>query len=154
MQSPENHRESNPSADLEVYKRRRIRTVMTPVQQRLLRKHYEDDAFPSSEMREEIADSLSMTTRSVQIWFQNQRQKEKQEKKTMMLASKRKFGEACGDGWDGLDILAKAATMIEKMCVQKSAGKIFYNDKNVEKCKLEIKETRIVLYNSNFIKKM
>ncbi|KAM0675739.1 hypothetical protein GVAV_000514 [Gurleya vavrai] len=99
---------------LDFKSRKRNRTILTPMQLRLLNKHYESDAFPNTDAREMIAHSLAMTQRSVQIWFQNHRQKEKQERKLVLMASKRKYGEGRNDGWDALDMLARAAEMVEK----------------------------------------
>ena len=58
--------------------KKRCRTVMTPGQSRILRKVLEQTSFPSTEMREALAKSLGMKPRTVQIWFQNQRQKSRQ----------------------------------------------------------------------------
>ena len=58
-------------------KEKRKRTVTTPYQTRVLRKMLAQSAFPSTEMRENLARALGMTPRTVQIWFQNQRQKAK-----------------------------------------------------------------------------
>jgi hypothetical protein len=40
----------------------------------VLRQHYAKDPFPSTHCRQQLALKLGMTPRSVQIWFQNQRQ--------------------------------------------------------------------------------
>lgn len=58
--------------------KKRCRTVMTPSQSRVLRKVLEQTAFPSTEIRENLAKLLGMKPRTVQIWFQNQRQKSRQ----------------------------------------------------------------------------
>lgn len=58
--------------------KKRCRTVMTPNQSRILRKVLEQTAFPSTEIREGLAKMLGMKPRTVQIWFQNQRQKTRQ----------------------------------------------------------------------------
>ena len=58
--------------------RKRCRTVMTPHQSRMLRRVLEQTAFPSTEVRESLAKMLGMKPRTVQIWFQNQRQKSRQ----------------------------------------------------------------------------
>ncbi|KAI5162097.1 hypothetical protein NEAUS03_1913 [Nematocida ausubeli] len=60
----------------EIYKKR-VRTVMTPVQNESLRRYFQINPFPSSEARLSISSSLGMRPRTVQIWFQNQRQKMK-----------------------------------------------------------------------------
>lgn len=43
----------------------------------VLRQHYSQDQFPSTQCRQQLAIKLGMTSRSVQIWFQNQRQHDK-----------------------------------------------------------------------------
>lgn len=58
--------------------KKRCRTVMTASQSRVLRKVLEQTAFPSTEIRENLAKLLGMKPRTVQIWFQNQRQKSRQ----------------------------------------------------------------------------
>ena len=58
--------------------KKRCRTVMTPSQSRVLRKVLDQTAFPSTEIRENLAKLLGMKPRTVQIWFQNQRQKSRQ----------------------------------------------------------------------------
>jgi len=60
----------------EIYKKR-VRTVMTPIQSEALKKYFKINAFPSSEERAAISERLEMKPRTVQIWFQNQRQKVK-----------------------------------------------------------------------------
>lgn len=46
----------------------------SPYQMAVLRQHFLKDPFPSTETRQMLASKLGMTPRSVQIWFQNQRQ--------------------------------------------------------------------------------
>ena len=58
--------------------KKRCRTVMTSSQCRVLNKVLEQTAFPSTEIRENLAKILGMKPRTVQIWFQNQRQKSRQ----------------------------------------------------------------------------
>jgi len=41
----------------------------------VLMQHFEDDPLPSFEKRQALATRLGMTPRSVQIWFQNRRQR-------------------------------------------------------------------------------
>lgn len=79
-------------------KKKRVRTVMTNYQLKMLRNIFGENQFPSTEIREEIARSIKMTPRSVQIWFQNQRQKHKNEKIEL--------------SYSGLDILAEAAEIM------------------------------------------
>lgn len=59
--------------DLESKKRKR--TVLTVKQHKVLTKFFEECAFPDSEQRISLGSTLNMTPRTVQIWFQNQRQK-------------------------------------------------------------------------------
>ncbi|MBW0511919.1 hypothetical protein O181_051634 [Austropuccinia psidii MF-1] len=54
--------------------KKRSRTLTTPMQQRRLVKVLEQTRFPSTELREQLAQELNMTPRRVQIWFQNRRQ--------------------------------------------------------------------------------
>lgn len=49
-----------------------------------LRAVYAETAFPSSEQRRVLAQQLKMTPRSVQIWFQNQRQMDRHAKKSSL----------------------------------------------------------------------
>jgi hypothetical protein len=57
--------------------KKRSRTVMTPAQSKVLKRYFDINSFPSTEVREELARTLGMKPRTVQIWFQNQRQKNK-----------------------------------------------------------------------------
>lgn len=54
---------------------RRKRTVLTAKQHRILTNFFSECAFPDSEQRARLGRHLEMTPRTVQIWFQNQRQK-------------------------------------------------------------------------------
>lgn len=54
---------------------RKSRTTMTPDQSRALMSSFARDAFPSTSAREKLSKALGISPRSVQIWFQNQRQK-------------------------------------------------------------------------------
>lgn len=57
--------------------KRRKRTVLTAKQHRILRKYFDDCPFPDSAQRSELGKSLEMSSRTVQVWFQNQRQKKR-----------------------------------------------------------------------------
>ncbi|PJF19615.1 hypothetical protein PSACC_00560 [Paramicrosporidium saccamoebae] len=54
---------------------RRSRTIMTPLQLRILGRVLEHTAFPSRSAREELGRLLQVDPRTIQIWFQNQRQR-------------------------------------------------------------------------------
>ncbi|KAF7683604.1 Homeobox protein HD-3 [Astathelohania contejeani] len=69
----QNRTETNAIGD---YKKRQ-RTVMTPGQSQILKKYFNINNFPSTEVREELARNLGVKPRTIQIWFQNQRQKNK-----------------------------------------------------------------------------
>lgn len=58
--------------------KKRTRTIMTPSQNELLMRFFLIDPFPPTEIREDLARNLKIKPRTVQIWFQNQRQKAKQ----------------------------------------------------------------------------
>lgn len=60
----------------------RTRTIMTPFQARILRRVLETTAFPTSDLRDNLAKILGMKARTIQIWFQNQRQKTRQRQKS------------------------------------------------------------------------
>lgn len=81
--------------------KKRCRTVMTPSQSRVLRKVLEQTAFPSTEIRENLAKILGMKPRTVQIWFQNQRQKSRQGRSSEDLTM---MGSPDGGSSDGTDI--------------------------------------------------
>lgn len=49
----------------------------SPVQVSILKQYYKKNPFPDTECRHFLACKLNMTPRSVQIWFQNQRQHDK-----------------------------------------------------------------------------
>ena len=52
------------------------RTELTPKQLAALMAQFKADRLPSSETRAKLAKELGMSTRSVQIWFQNRRQRD------------------------------------------------------------------------------
>lgn len=58
--------------------RKRSRTVLTPFQTRYLQSVLEKTYFPTQIQRDEISRAINVPSRTVQIWFQNQRQKAKQ----------------------------------------------------------------------------
>lgn len=86
-------------------KGRRSRTVMTTYQSKLLHEFFEKNAFPSTEMREELSASLGMKPRTIQIWFQNQRQKTKSKKESVVIWE---FRHRNGE-YRSLNILANVA---------------------------------------------
>lgn len=68
---------------------RRPRTSMTPVQIRILSRVLEHTAFPSKSVRARLSKVLGIHPRTVQVWFQNQRQKAKS-----TMAEARSIGRA------------------------------------------------------------
>lgn len=67
--------------------KKRGRIVLTPLQTRILGQVLEKTWFPPSETRLRLAQLLNVPERTVQVWFQNQRQKAKQNyPKTLPLA--------------------------------------------------------------------
>lgn len=68
---------SSPEGERHNQTRRRSRTVMTPHQTRLLHKVLEETYFPTAAQRESLSRLLQVPQRTIQIWFQNQRQKAK-----------------------------------------------------------------------------
>ena len=61
-------------SDFEDEKVKAKRKRASAYQLEMLRKIFQKTPFPSSESRKRLAKELGMTPRSVQIWFQNQRQ--------------------------------------------------------------------------------
>lgn len=57
--------------------RKRNRTIMTGKQSSVLKNFFKKNPFPNTSMREELGRLLDMRPRTVQIWFQNMRQKNK-----------------------------------------------------------------------------
>ena len=56
---------------------KRTRTIMNLHQNNMLMRYFLANPFPSTEVREGLARRLGVPSRTVQIWFQNQRQKAK-----------------------------------------------------------------------------
>ncbi|KAF7725448.1 hypothetical protein EC973_009622 [Apophysomyces ossiformis] len=64
----------------------RKRTRATPEQLAILEKTFSFNSAPNSRIREQLSRQLGMTERSIQIWFQNRRAKEKtKQKRNSML---------------------------------------------------------------------
>ena len=61
----------------EARSKKRGRTVLTPMQTRILCQVLEKTYFPTSLQREQLSCMLGVPQRTIQIWFQNQRQKAK-----------------------------------------------------------------------------
>ncbi|KAI9008373.1 homeobox domain-containing protein, partial [Gaertneriomyces semiglobifer] len=53
------------------------RRKTTPYQLGVLESVFRENPKPTSKMRERLAEQLGMLPRSVQVWFQNRRAKEK-----------------------------------------------------------------------------
>ncbi|KAJ8075736.1 hypothetical protein PM082_021366 [Marasmius tenuissimus] len=66
---------------------KRTRTVITPHQTSFLRELLAQSLFPSTAAKEEAGRAIGLSARSVQIWFQNQRQRTRGQRKP--LRSKR-----------------------------------------------------------------
>lgn len=95
----------NKGKTYKITEERRNRTTMSQLQSAVLKKYFRLNMFPSTEVREELAKMLEMRPRTVQVWFQNQRQK---------FRNQKVYG-------DGLDILAEAALIvIEREAYQNS----------------------------------
>lgn len=60
---------------MEQMKKKRNRISMTAQQQRILLIELDRNAFPSKEYRDKLANDLGLEPKSIQIWFQNQRQR-------------------------------------------------------------------------------
>jgi len=52
-----------------------IRTRLTSTQTQFLAREFQNTMFPSTELRNELSKMTGLCPRTVQIWFQNQRQK-------------------------------------------------------------------------------
>lgn len=60
---------------MDIIVKKRKRTVLTAKQHKILMKSFDYCAFPDAEQRLSLGKILGMSPRTVQIWFQNQRQK-------------------------------------------------------------------------------
>lgn len=59
------------------FEKKRNRTKMNNKQFSILREAFIKDIFPHSEKRKELANQLGLPQKTIQIWFQNQRQRAK-----------------------------------------------------------------------------
>ncbi|KAK1349508.1 homeobox domain-containing protein [Hamiltosporidium tvaerminnensis] len=116
-QSDERSERCSSDSKITEYKKR-SRTVMSPGQAKVLKKYFEINTFPSTEVREELARTLGMKPRTVQIWFQNQRQKTKHRHEGLYNqlynhafynSSLAQINHYLPKSCTGLDILAEAA---------------------------------------------
>jgi hypothetical protein len=90
------------------------RTIMTPSQSRTLIHYFEMNPFPSTELREELAGHLNIRARTVQIWFQNQRQKLRSRCETKSDARAGHDAERKAHGYRKLCLLASAAAKVHE----------------------------------------
>lgn len=101
--------------------KKRCRTVMTPSQSRVLKKVLEQTSFPSTELRESLAKMLGMKPRTVQIWFQNQRQKSRQGRSSSEDLTSVGSPDA-GNSSDGTDIDDNMTSPFESPATSDSAS--------------------------------
>jgi hypothetical protein len=101
--------------------KKRCRTVMTPSQSRVLKKVLEQTSFPSTELRENLATVLGMKPRTVQIWFQNQRQKSRQGRSSSEDLSSVGSPD-CENSSDGTDIEDTMTSPFESPVTSDSAS--------------------------------
>lgn len=85
------------------YKKRQ-RTILSNEQTKYLQNYFYHNTFPSKEERDGVAKRLGMQPRTIQIWFQNMRQKVKNRTIDLQNSYKKKF--------DALQLLAEGASMI------------------------------------------
>ena len=60
-------------------KKGKSRTSITPKQLEILQSTYDKDPRPSRLVRDELAAQTSLSTKVIQVWFQNRRSKEKKD---------------------------------------------------------------------------
>lgn len=82
--------------------KKRQRTILSVEQTKFLQNYFFHNTFPSKDERDEVAKKLGMPQRTIQIWFQNMRQKVKN--RCNEKTSHRQF--------EPLYLLAKSATQI------------------------------------------
>lgn len=63
--------------------KKRTRSVLSPLQHSILQREFGKEPFPNKVKREALGRSIGCSQRTVQIWFQNQRQKNRQTGHTM-----------------------------------------------------------------------
>merc|ERR1711894_135682 len=76
MASDSNYDRPNTTTD-ENNTGRRKRTIMTTEQHTFLKEAFIKDIFPSKTLREEMGQKLNLDPKTIQIWFQNHRQRAK-----------------------------------------------------------------------------
>ncbi|KAG5732769.1 Homeobox protein OTX2 [Termitomyces sp. T112] len=64
-------------------KKKRTRTLTTPHQAAVLHALLAKSRFPNTAVREEVGRSIGLSARKVQVWFQNQRQKQRHSQSDM-----------------------------------------------------------------------
>lgn len=62
---------------MDTTEKRRSRVCLSPKQHQILTEQFGRCAFPDAKVRTRLSNILNMSPRSVQIWFQNRRQKAK-----------------------------------------------------------------------------
>jgi hypothetical protein len=112
-----NKEKSNSSEEDVPTTTRRVRTVMSTYQSKVLFDYFAQNPFPSTELREELSRTLKMRPRTIQIWFQNQRQKSKNKREYYP-----QYSDAYSDEYRQLNVLATVAAgiLIEKQKEEKN----------------------------------
>ena len=81
--NPENP-DWEPLSEEDGKKKRDTRVIFSPEQICILEAHYEANAFPKADLREQIGEELGLTAKKVDVWFKNRRAKAKREDKEVV----------------------------------------------------------------------
>ena len=76
-------------------KKRDTRVIFSPEQICILEAHYEANAFPKADLREQIGEELGLTAKKVDVWFRNRRAKAKREGVQKIVQQVKIYSDPC-----------------------------------------------------------
>ena len=92
--NPENP-DWEPLSEEDGKKKRDTRVIFSPEQICILEAHYEANAFPKADLREQIGEELGLTAKKVDVWFRNRRAKAKREGVQKIVQQVKIYSDPC-----------------------------------------------------------
>ena len=84
-----------PHSEEDGKKKRDARVIFSLEQISILEAHYEANAFPKADLREQIGEELGLTAKKVDVWFRNRRAKAKREGVQKIVQQVKIYSDPC-----------------------------------------------------------